>query len=89
MTNGMKSFRTARMVASISALLVGLFWLENAWEVWDAKGDPLARFGSFASGYGVGVAAEIGVSIVLGVALLWLFVRLGSSKPLPRLTRTA
>ena len=58
------------MAAAISALLVGLFWLENAREVWDAKGDPLARLGTFASGYGLGVAAEIAVSIVLGMTLL-------------------
>ena len=46
-----------RDISAISALLVGLFWLENAWEVWDAKGEPLARFGNLASGYGLGVAA--------------------------------
>jgi hypothetical protein len=77
------------MIGAISALVVGLFWLENAWEVWDARGQPLTRFGNLASGYGLGVIAEIGISIALGVALLWLFVRLGSSKPLPHLIRAA
>jgi hypothetical protein len=77
------------MIGAIAALLAGLFWLERAWEIWDAAGDPLARYGNFLTWYGLGVAAQLGVRVVLGVALLWLFVRLGSFKPLPRLTRSA
>jgi hypothetical protein len=86
----MKSFRPLRMLGAITALLVGLFWLERVWEVWDAAGDPLARYnpGAFVTTwYGVGVVGELVVRLVLGVALLWLFLRLGSSKPLPGFRR--
>jgi hypothetical protein len=88
-TSGMKSFRTLRMVGSITALLAGLLCLALAWDLWDMAGSPLARFnpGAFLSWYGLGVIGGLALRIVPGVVLLWLFVRLGSSQPLPRLTR--
>lgn len=83
----MKSFRTLRMVGSITALLAGLLCLALAWDLWDMKGDPLAKLnpGHFLSWYGFGVIGELALRIVPGIVLLWLFVRLGGSKPLPRL----
>jgi hypothetical protein len=79
------------MIGSIVALLVGLTCLALAWDFWDMAGSPLARFnaGGFLSWYGLGVIAQLALRIVPGVAFLWLFVRLGSSKPLPRLSRSA
>jgi hypothetical protein len=73
---GMKAFRPVRMLGSVLALLAGLFWLERAWEVWDAKGEPLARYGNSLTGYGLGVFAEILLRMVFGAVLLWLFAKL-------------
>jgi hypothetical protein len=42
----------------------------TAWEVWDAKGEPLARYGNLLTGYGLGVFAEILLRVVLGAVLL-------------------
>jgi hypothetical protein len=66
----MKAFRPVRMLGSVLALLAGVFWLERAWEVWDAKGEPLARYGNLLTGYGLGVFAEILLRVVLGAVLL-------------------
>ena len=79
--------RPWRLVGSIASLLMGLFWIERIWEIWDMKGSYFAFGGSVLTAYGLGVVAEISVALSLGVAFLWLFYRLGSSKPLPRFPR--
>jgi hypothetical protein len=75
------------MVGSISALLASLFPLYLAWDIWDSSFDPLLRYGgmNLMTWYGLGVVGQFAVRIVVGIVLLWLFVRLGGSKPLPRL----
>ncbi len=82
-----ESVRPLRLLGSIVALLAGLFAFALTWDIWDAQGDPLARFNpsAFLSWYGLGVVGKLAATVVLGAALLWLFVRLGSSKPLPRI----
>jgi hypothetical protein len=78
------------MVGSITALLTGLFCLALAWDFWDMAGSPLARFnpGAYLSWYGFGIVGQLAARTVPGIVLLWLFVRLGSSKPLPHFRRT-
>jgi hypothetical protein len=77
------------MLGAIAALLAGLFSLYRTWDIWDAAGDPLARYGNFLTANGLGVLAQLVMSVVIGVALLWLFVRLGRSRPLPRVSRSS
>ncbi len=44
---------------------------------------------SLLTAYGLGVLVQLVMSMVIGIALLWLFVRLGGSKPLPRVSRSS
>jgi hypothetical protein len=77
------------MLGAIAALFAGLFSLYRTWDVWDAAGDPLARYGNFLTVYGLGVLVQLVMSMVIGIALLWLSLRLGGSKPLPRVSRSS
>lgn len=85
----MESFRPLRLLGSVVALLAALFWTERAYEIVMDSLLPLMKYGNQFTGYGWGVIGAIAVRVVLAGALFWLFARLGSSKPQPRLPKVA
>ena len=82
-------FRPLRMLGACLALLAGLFVLALGAETYLEQYTALMRYGNHFTSYGWRILARIAFAILAAGALLWVFARLGGSKPLPRMHRSA
>ena len=84
-----KSFRPLRMLGACTALLAGLYVLALGAEIFFERYGDLVKYGTHTTAYGWRILAAVLVRAAIAGGLFWLFVRMGGSKPLPQLHRSA
>ena len=83
-----RSFRPARMLGAVIALLAGLLVLLLAVEIILEQYMDLVTYGNQFTPYGWRVLISALMRVALAAGLFWAFARLGGSKPLPHFARS-